>query len=236
MFLVVMALFGEDCRAEDFSKTDKNQSQMLYPLTGRITNATQLHIPLLDSTSTDSVTIDDTETRVIRTKSSKSDKAYSEKENSFVLEAGFPLSDMNFQYGLTYRGHLMGFGYYLGINRFSYSKKETSLNYFYDENTGNSDYVYDTTENSYSVTTISYGFFGSTLIAKKVDLVYSLGLMVNLSDSDDVFPKAGINLSLEGAYFFTKQLAAGVNTRGIFLVGDDSKFLVVPGVVLKVIF
>ena len=200
----------------------------------------QSDLILADSISMDSVTTDDTETRVIRTKSSESVKWYGDIDNSVVAEAGFSLSDMNLPYGLTYRRHffsgnqIIGVGLHVGINKLSYSRKETSSDFVYDAATGENHYIYDTTQKTYAATTFGYGFFFSVLIAKKVDLVWSLGLMGIMTNSDSVLPDMGANLSLEGTYFFSPQFAAGVNIRGILLMDGNKTFAVVPGIVVKI--
>ena len=234
--LLLLVLADNTSFAGVFLENTISEKQLNYSFFENLNCSMESRLIALDSTTTDSVTTEEAETRVIRTKSSKDDLGHSKMENSFVLDAGFPLSDLSLQYGLTFRGYLIGFGYYLALNRFSYSRVVATSSYVYDQITGSRRIVDDTSEKSFSVTTLGYGFFGSSLIAKKIDLVYSIGLMVNATDLIDVFPPVALNLSLEGAYFFTKQLAAGINTRGIFLLGEDSRFIVAPGAMIKVVF
>ena len=240
LFLIIVVWFGENCFAVDSSMTHENQGQVRYTLTDRMNNVVQLRRSFNDSTTTDSVMTDDAENTVVRVKntnSSKGVKEYYRKNKAVVVEAGFPLSVFDFQYGATFRFQIFpGFGFQMGFNKFSYSEERITSDYRYNPQSGNSSYVYDTTKNSSTVGVYSFGIFGNTLISDKIDLVYGATLMANTTDLVSVFPNATVNVFLEGGYFFTKQIAGGVNVRGLFAAGNSGGLVIIPSAIIKVVF
>ena len=236
--LFVVALPFSLCFAADFPDR-KKQIDLEHNAAEGITQLVDSNIVAKDSTTVDSVSTDDTDERVIRTtrgSSKKSKDAYLDRDHCLALEAGFPMSDFDFQYGLTFRTHFLGvFRMFLGINKFSYSTQVDNGGYVYNEETGDYDRVKKLEDKTYSVTTLSYGYWGSFLLTDKIDLVITGGVLIALSQDLSRFSSLGINCSVESGYFFTKQLAAGLMVRGIIPI-DDGNFIVAPSAVVKVLF